>query len=210
MANNPPVLVDAATGRPLLSTHDAERDTLLATIANLRASQAAVDAWRTWAEQSTSTSLNLHDEELRARIAARIAVCNGTIDHLDAHRRDLVESLHTMTEALADAVTRAVAAEGEAALLRAALAKRDATISVLRETIAALSEREVTITELRAKDRASIVAFLAAEAKRIDDAAERVDDEDHGVTEKRLRAQASIGRTWTAQIERGDDRQGGA
>lgn len=119
-------------------------------------------------------------------------------------------SEHTMTEALADAVTRAVAAEGEAALLRAALAKRDATISVLRETIAALSEREATITELRAKDRASIVAFLAAEAKRIDDAAERVDDEDHGVTEKRLRAQASIGRTWTAQIERGDDRQGGA
>jgi hypothetical protein len=58
-------------------------------------------------------------------------------------------------------------------------------------------------------DRASIVAFLAAETKRIDDAAERVDDEDHGVTRKRLRAQASIGRTWTAQIERGDDRQGG-
>lgn len=26
MANNPPVLVDAATGRPLLSAHDAERD----------------------------------------------------------------------------------------------------------------------------------------------------------------------------------------
>ena len=140
------------------------------------------------------------EERERAELGARLIA--------EVHR-DLVESLHTMTEALADAVTRAVAAEGEAELLRAALAKRDATISVLRETIAALSEREVTITELRAKDRASIVAFLAAEAKRIDDAAERVDDEDHGVTEKRLRAQASIGRTWTAQIERGDDRQGG-
>lgn len=60
MANNPPVLVDAATGRPLLSAHDAERDVLLATIAKLRKSNLDLldmrnaatrenDAWREWA-----------------------------------------------------------------------------------------------------------------------------------------------------------------
>ena len=88
---------------------------------------------------------------------------------------------------------------------KAIIAERDATIEDRDITITAICSE---LAEAR-KDRVSIVAFLSAEAKRIDDAAERVDDEDHGVTGKRLRAQASIGRTWTAQIERGDDRQGG-
>lgn len=123
-------------------------------------------------------------------------------------------SEHTMTEALADAVTRAVAAEGEAALLRAALAKRDATISVLRETIAALSERGATIAELRAKDRASIVAFLAAEAGRFDRSARSAsgdfvyDKRALEISCDKLRAQADIIRSLAAQIERGDDRNG--
>ena len=248
MANHPPILVDAATGRPLLRSDGAECDALRTERDALRADLYAIrtayldaagtngtlpeivgavcrgaNPERALVESRESnriaceglTAACLHLKDLEEALAEARTDCAHLQEALDdsEHKRICAyrpPSEHTMTEALADAVTRAVAAEGEAELLRAALAKCDATISVLRETIAALSEREATITELRAKDRASIVAFLAAEAKRIDDAAERVDDEDHGVTGKRLRAQASIGRTWTAQIERGDDRQGGA
>lgn len=83
-----------------------------------------------------------------------------------------------------------------------------AIIASLRDSLVAANVHAAKMERDTHKDRASIVAFLTAETKRIDDAAERVDDEDHGVTGKRLRAQASIGRTWTAQIERGDDRNG--
>ena len=62
-------------------------------------------------------------------------------------------------------------------------------------------------------DRASIVAFLAAEAKRSDNAARGISAEASYSTavshmHERLVTRASLCRTLAAQIERGDDRQG--
>ena len=63
-------------------------------------------------------------------------------------------------------------------------------------------------------DRASIVAFLTAEAKRFDEAARGISAESSYSTavshiHERLVTRASLCRTLAAQIERGDDRQGG-
>ena len=58
-------------------------------------------------------------------------------------------------------------------------------------------------------DRASIVAFLAAEAKRFDRAADEFDAMDKADSADRCRTKAGHARTLAAQIERGDDRQGG-
>ena len=86
---------------------------------------------------------------------------------------------------------------------KAIIAERDATITAICSELA----------EAR-KDRASIVAFLAAEAGRFDDAARGISAESSYSTavshiHERLVTRASLCRTLAAQIERGDDRQGG-
>ena len=58
-------------------------------------------------------------------------------------------------------------------------------------------------------DRASIVAFLAAEAQRFDRAADEFDAMDKADSADRCRTKAGHARTLAAQIERGNDRQGG-
>ena len=78
----------------------------------------------------------------------------------------------------------------------------------LRHALAASPESGAPL-----EDRASIVAFLAAEAVRFDAATEQVTARLtlHNVHMRdRLLAQASLCRTLAAQIARGDDRLGGA
>lgn len=76
---------------------------------------------------------------------------------------------------------------------------------LLKERIADI-ERE--LVEAR-KDRASIVAFLAAEAARFTHEGQRAfrRNDDDGC--QRHQAISGAGRTWSAQIARGDDRLGG-
>lgn len=119
MANNPPVLVDAATGRPLLSAHDAERDVLLATIAKLRKSNLDLldmrnaatrenDAWREWAgDVGGCPDWNGHDEELRTLVMARMnekdVAMRGSIGARDAALAEVRKDCACLQEAL-DAV----------------------------------------------------------------------------------------------------------
>lgn len=87
---------------------------------------------------------------------------------------------------------------------KAIIAERDATITAICSELA----------EAR-KDRASIVAFLAAEAGRFDRSARSAsgdfvyDKRALEISCDKLRAQADIIRSLAAQIARGDDRQGG-
>ena len=83
---------------------------------------------------------------------------------------------------------------------------------------AIIAERDATICSELAearKDRAPIVAFLAAEAGRFDRSARSAsgdfvyDKRALEISCDKLRAQADIIRSLAAQIERGDDRQGG-
>jgi len=77
-----------------------------------------------------------------------------------------------------------------------------------------LQDRDAALAEAR-KDRASIVAFLAAEAGRFDRSARSAsgdfvyDKRALEISCDKLRAQADIIRSLAAQIARGDDRQGG-
>lgn len=193
MANNPPVLVDAATGRPLLSAHDAERDVLLATIAKLRKSNLDLldmrnaatrenDAWREWAgDVGGCPDWNGHDEELRTLVMARM------------NEKDVA--------------------------MRGSIGARDAALAEVRKDCACLQEalddsehKRIRVRML--EDRASIVAFLAAEAKRFDEAARGISAEASysaavAHMHERLVTRASLCRTLAAQIERGDDRNGG-
>ena len=94
---------------------------------------------------------------------------------------------------------------------KAIIAERDATIEDRDITITAICSE---LAEAR-KDRASIVAFLAAEAGRFDRSARSAsgdfvyDKRALEISCDKLRAQADIIRSLAAQIERGDDRQGG-
>lgn len=86
---------------------------------------------------------------------------------------------------------------------------------------ARIEDRDITITAICSelaearKDRASIVAFLAAEAGRFDRSARSAsgdfvyDKRALEISCDKLRAQADIIRSLAAQIARGDDRQGG-
>lgn len=59
------------------------------------------------------------------------------------------------------------------------------------------------------RDRTSIVTFLAAEADRFTHEGQRAFRRNDDAGCQRLRAIAGAGRTWSAQIARGDDRLGG-
>ena len=69
------------------------------------------------------------------------------------------------------------------------------------DTIAKLREDKATLARVLDETVGDVKALRAELIKARKDCA-RLQEE------KRLRAQASIGRTWTAQIERGDDRNG--
>ena len=109
--------------------------------------------------------------------------------------------------------------------LRQCLADRDATIARLKEGKATLirlvedmsneivdrADENTKLQEalgIASKDRASIVAFLAAEAARIDRTAAVFDAALAPDSADRCRTKAGHTRTIAAQIERGDDRQG--
>ena len=106
------------------------------------------------------------------------------------------------------------------------IADRDATIAKLKEQkasiISSLTDAVNEIADRKAdsarlqealdtasKDRASIVAFLIAETWRFEAAAARATSPFKADVRERLNVQASLLRTLAAQIERGDDRQGG-
>lgn len=106
------------------------------------------------------------------------------------------------------------------------IADRDATIAKLKEQKASIissltaavdeiADRKADSARLQealdtaSNDRASIVAFLTAEAKRFDRAADDFDEMDKADSADRCRTKAGHTRTLAAQIERGDDRKGG-
>ena len=75
----------------------------------------------------------------------------------------------------------------------------------LRHALAATFPESATLLD----DRASIVAFLAAEAKRFDLAAYDFDKMDKADSADRCRTKAGHTRTLAAQIARSDDCLGG-
>ena len=93
--------------------------------------------------------------------------------------------------------------------------ERDTTITSLRDSLVAANAHAAKLEREAHKDRASIVAFLAAEAGRFDRSARSAsgdfvyDKRALEISCDKLRAQADIIRSLAAQIERGDDRQGG-
>lgn len=87
--------------------------------------------------------------------------------------------------------------------------ERDTTITSLRDSLVAANAHAAKLEREAHKDRASIVAFLAAEAKRFDDEAARATSPwVKAEVPERLSIQASLLRTLVAQIARGDDRLG--
>ena len=93
--------------------------------------------------------------------------------------------------------------------------ERDTTITSLRDSLVAANAHAAKLEREAHKDRASIVAFLAAEAGRFDRSARSAsgdfvyDKRALEISCDKLRAQADIIRSLAAQIARGDDRQGG-
>lgn len=84
--------------------------------------------------------------------------------------------------------------------------ERDTTITSLRDSLVAANAHAAKLEREAHKDRASIVAFLAAEAKRRDkEARSRIMSPD---TQDQLRDEAVLCRTLELAIERGDDRLG--
>ena len=91
--------------------------------------------------------------------------------------------------------------------LRQRLDERDATITSLRDSLVAANAHAAKLEREAHKDRASIVAFLAAEAKRRDkEARSRIMSPD---TQDQLRDEAVLCRTLELAIERGDDLRSG-
>ena len=85
--------------------------------------------------------------------------------------------------------------------------ERDTTITSLRDSLVAANAHAAKLEREAHKDRASIVAFLAAEAKRRDkEARSRIMSPD---TQDQLRDEAVLCRTLELAIERGDDLRSG-
>lgn len=97
--------------------------------------------------------------------------------------------------------------------------ERDTTITSLRDSLVAANAHAAKLEREAHKDRASIVAFLTAEAKRLDEAAELYEGGSTSHLEiiaklgregrERCRVKAGHTRALAAQIARGDDRLGG-
>jgi len=177
----------------------------------------------------TLNELEARDQTIAALYADRSMVISDTAalgqsviadrDATIANLRSQLEALNTVSSAVND---------GMAILIK----DREATIAKLNEHKAGLircfedavnenadlrAEVEVAnkaLAEAR-KDRASIVAFLAAEAHKFDAAVESLSRAERAgspaVVElmARFKDKADHCRTLAAQIERGDDRQGG-
>ena len=85
---------------------------------------------------------------------------------------------------------------------------RDAEVTLSRIHAACLVLLLKEAVASAEKTRASIDAFLTSEAQRIDancEALLAIGDPSNEPAYLRLRTQASIGRTWAAQVARGDD-----
>ena len=171
------------------------------------------------------TSSALEDSARKFRLALG-AVIDGSLPGLDPHLAKVLEATaaeviaRTLNELEARDQTiaalyadRSMVISDTAALGQSVIADRDATIANLRSQLEALNTVSSAVND--GKDRASIVAFLAAEAHKFDAAVESLSRAERAgspaVVElmARFKDKADHCRTLAAQIERGDDRQGG-
>ena len=177
---------------------------------------------------SNSTPPTMQTATLLARLREYLTTTASPFSSATGLLREAVDALNAMHATIANLqADRSMVIADTAALGQSIINDRDATIAKLKEQKASIistledmgneiADRKQDAADLRRdldaarKDRASIVAFLTAEAVRFDKAAREFDEQDmFSPAADRCRTKAGHTRSLASQIERGDDRQGG-